>query len=103
MQEYPKMLFRLGTEFEHEGKMLDSLIVGAADEEDVAREAGFGDLADAGAEKPATDILDGTAAQIADALPSLADEALLALLAAEEAGKTRKGVIAAINAEIERR
>lgn len=103
MSEYPKMLYRIGTEFVHEGKTLDSLIVNAPEEEDVARDEGFGDLAAVGDEKPAKDILDSTAPEISAALPSLSDEALLALLAAEEAGKTRKGVIAAINAEIERR
>lgn len=107
MSEYPKMLYRLGTEMSFEGKMLDTLIVGAADEEDVARDAGFGDLARALSaepeDKPAGDILDGTAPEITAALPGMDDDALLALLEAEEAGKTRKGVIAAIKAEIERR
>ncbi len=105
MAEYPKMLFRIGTEFPYEGKMLDSLVVGSGDEEDVARDAGFVGLAKAmEAEEPAkVDLLDGTVAEITAALPDMDDDALLALLEAEEAGKTRKGLIAAIKAEIERR
>lgn len=105
MSEYPKMLFRAGTSFMQDGKMLDSLIVGGGDEEGVARDEGFTDLAEALAaeETPTKGVLDHTAAEIAEMLPSIADDELLALLEAEEGGKTRKGVIAAIKAEIERR
>ena len=54
--------------------------------------------------KPAAlDLLDGTVAEITQKLAALSDDELMKLRADEEAGKTRKGVIAAIDAELERR
>ena len=44
--EHPKMLYRLGTAIEHEGKSLDTLVVHDAETEDAARKEGFSDLAD---------------------------------------------------------
>ena len=41
-------------------------------------------------------VLDGTVAEVAATLPGLSRDALEALLAAERAGKTRKGVVEAI-------
>jgi hypothetical protein len=59
------------------------------------------------AEEPPADpvlaLLDHKTADIADALPGLDDDALARLAAAEQAGKTRKGVIEAIAAEQLRR
>ena len=49
------------------------------------------------------DLLDKTAPEIIAALPGLSDEDLLALLDKETAGKTRKGVVAAIEAEVKNR
>lgn len=59
------------------------------------------------AEKPAPpaekDLLDGNTESILSALPELSDAELSELLARETAGKTRKGVIEGINAEIAKR
>lgn len=52
---------------------------------------------------PQASILDGTVAEITPKLAALSDDELAKLRADEEAGKTRKGVIAAIDAELERR
>lgn len=49
------------------------------------------------------DLNDKGVKEITATLPDLTDEDLLALLDKEQAGKTRKSVVAAIEAEIERR
>lgn len=65
----------------------------------------LGDAAKPQGTKPVNDgepgILDGNTAQVTAALAGLDLEALQALRAQELAGKTRKGVIAAIDAAIE--
>lgn len=48
-------------------------------------------------------LLDGNAETVIEALPSLSDDELAGLKADETAGKSRKGVLAAIDEEIERR
>jgi hypothetical protein len=57
-------------------------------------------LADAISPAPEPSLLDKAAPEIIAALPELDGEALLALYDAEKAGKTRKGVIAAIEEAI---
>lgn len=49
------------------------------------------------------DLLDNSIRSIADALPALSDHDLARLERGERAGKTRKGVLAAIDAERARR
>ena len=89
-------------------------IVGAADEAGVGA-GGLGDEGDAPAEASeeeehipkmnaddkdyviALSVLDGNVASVLAALPSLSDDAVRALLAAEQGGKTRKTIIAAMN------
>lgn len=58
---------------------------------------------DAEAPRVEPSLLDRTAKDIEAALPGLTDEELLATLDGETTGKTRKGVIAAIEAEVKRR
>lgn len=45
--EFPKMLYKKGSEMHHEGHDLDTLIVEDADGEAAARKDGFKDLAEA--------------------------------------------------------
>lgn len=52
------------------------------------------------ARNPALDLLDGTVADIRAKFGELSTDDLTALKAAEEAGKTRKGLIEALTAEI---
>lgn len=62
--------------------------------------------ASAPADGPAVEaakMLDGSADKIIPELADVSDELLAALRAGEEAGKTRKGVMAAIDAEIAQR
>jgi hypothetical protein len=49
--DYPKMLYRDGSEIEFEGRGLDTITVADADEEAAAKKEGFSDLATALAPK----------------------------------------------------
>lgn len=60
---------------------------------------GFTEVAGDEQAAPAASLLDGKVADITAALPSLDDAALAQLLADEQSGKNRKGVIDAIEAE----
>lgn len=108
MDEYPKMLFRDGAEFLWDGRGTDALAVASAGEEASALADGWKLSADYLASDPAKavaekDILDRTAKEIVEGLPHLTLEELEDLKAREEGGKTRKGVMAAIDAEIEKK
>lgn len=80
----------------------------AADAVEEALAAGWStspDEAEFGEAAPVAEasLLDGSIEEIKSALPALTDEDLLATLDAETAGKTRKGVISAIEAEVAHR
>lgn len=109
---YPLTLFRTGDAFVWDGRPTDMLIVADAAAHDAALDDGWRESADylagesvASAEdvdtqnfNPPADapILNKNAPEIIATLPHLTLAQLNALLRAETAGKTRKGVLAAI-------
>lgn len=99
--EFPQAMYRDGAAFDWDGRMVDHRHVHSQDEYDQAIKDGwalpYDFLAAPVAEKS---LLDLTAPEIAAALPSKSGEELLALYDAEKAGKTRKGVLAAIEEAI---
>lgn len=98
---YPLHLYKAGTEFVWDGKSTDTLIVDDLDAEEVAALDGW-QRAEAylsGEDSP--DILDRPAKEIEPALAALTLEELEALKSGEVAGKTRKNVIAMIDAAID--
>lgn len=99
--EYPLMLYRAGDQFQWDGKATDSLIVDDGEAHDAALADGWKAAADYLVDEPSGSLLDGTAKDIEAILPTLDIEALEALKADETAGKTRKGVMAAIDAAID--
>ena len=102
--EYPKHLFKSLGAFGSGNRTYD--VAGAANEDEEAdlvergwcltKEAAWG-LETA----PEKTLLDGSAKEIEAALPALELEELEALKAAETSGKTRKGVLAALDAAID--
>jgi len=99
---YPLMLYREGDDHEWDGRKVGILIVNDADEHEAARADGWAEAAEfLNAEANDRSLLDCTAKEIETALPALTLEELETLKAAEEAGKTRKGVLASINAAID--
>lgn len=60
---------------------------------------GYGQPAEP-ARNPVLDLLDGTVAEIRSKFVDLSTDDLVALKAAEEAGKTRKGLVESLSAEI---
>lgn len=74
------------------------------DDEDVAEALNSGWYGHPGdVPEGSADLLDQPAREIIAALPGLSDDDLLSLLDKETGGKTRKGVIAAIEAEVKNR
>jgi len=103
---YPKHLFKHPGPY---GRGARTYAVAGADSEveetrllgegwSLTKEDGFGEKS---ADAPEPSILDGNAKDIEAALPDLPLEELEILKAAETAGKTRKGVLAAIDAAID--
>lgn len=102
--EYPMMLYRDGTQFRWDGRGTDSLIVADLDDHALAEKDGWQVAADYLSDAtPAKTLLDGNAKDIEGALSELDADALKALRADEVRGKSRKSVIAAIDAEIKAR
>ena len=105
---FPRMLYRTdptGEPYFGEGIPWVYLIVASLDECEAAladdwmeADDAIASLAIAVAQE--SDVLDGTVAEITATLPDMTDDQLLALEAAEIAGKTRKGLMAAIKAEM---
>lgn len=104
--EYPKAIFRPGDEGVWDGVSMDFGTVTDADDEAAALDKGWylspADFpaAEAGAMAEPT-LLDKNAREIETALPALSIDELEALKAAETAGKSRKGVMADIDAALE--
>lgn len=102
MSDYPMMLYRAGSAFSWDGKDTDSLIVADGDAHDEAAKDGWQTAADYLAVETSTpSLLDGSAKEIEPALAALDLAALETLKADEQAGKTRKSVIALIDAAID--
>lgn len=99
---YPLMLFRDGDDIDWDGRRVGIRIVADAEDHESAVADGWAEAADfLNAEANDRSLLDLTAKEIEAALPALDLEELETLKAAEEAGKTRKGVLTAINAAID--
>lgn len=102
--EYPRVLYRPGSQEEAHGVSVDLLNVGSDEERDAALADGWSLTPTDAAGEPAAPapltLLDSPVKDIAAVLPSLTGEELEALRADETAGKTRKGVLAAIDAAI---
>lgn len=79
-----------GKKFDHEGKEVLS------DEEKAARKA----AEDADNANPLETLLEGSTAQVSDALAGLSLEQVTELVALETAGKARKGLLAALEADL---
>lgn len=100
--EYPKMLYKPGSEIEWDGAKFDTLIVDSLDAEEAVSADGWKSAA-ALVQPEEPSLLDGSAKDIEAALADVETDALADLLDAEKAGKTRKSVIALIEAEIAKR
>lgn len=99
---YPLMLYRDGDDYEWDGRKVAILTVHAADEHEAALADGWAEAAAfLSAEANDRSLLDCTAKEIEAALPELDLDELETLKAAEKGGKTRKGVLAAIDAAID--
>lgn len=99
---YPLMLYRDGSDIEWDGRKVAIHTVADAEEHESAVADGWAEAADfLSAEANDRSLLDHTAKEIEAALPSLDLEELETLKTAEKAGKTRKGVLAAIDAAID--
>lgn len=99
---YPLMLYRNGDDIEWDGRKVGVRTVTDADDHETALADGWAEAADfLNAEANDRSLLDCTAKEIEAALPSLDLEELETLKTAEEAGKTRKGVLASISAAID--
>lgn len=101
---FPLMLYRVGSDFIWEGRSASSRIVANEGERKAAMADGWREAADflAGPAAHKT-LLDENAKTIEARLPDLDLAALEKLLADEKAGKTRKGVLAMIEAAIDAR
>jgi hypothetical protein len=99
---YPLVLYRDGDEFEWDGRGTDRTVVEDKDAHDAALTEGWAQAADYLASVPHEEsLLDGSAKDIAAALPDLSLEELEKLKADEQAGKTRKGVLSLIDTAID--
>jgi hypothetical protein len=102
--EYPRVLYRDGTQEEVWGRKVDMLHVNDEDEQDAAMADGW-TLRPDGNEAPKPDaaefsLLDEKTAVIVEHIPALTKPELAELLAAEQRGKTRKGVLEALEAAL---
>jgi hypothetical protein len=102
---YPMMLYRKGDAFKWDGRGTDSLVVADSKEHATATAMGwlegpaYGTSADE--EETEKTLLDKTAKEIEGGLAEMSLEDLEALKADETAGKSRKGVLAMIDAALE--
>lgn len=101
--EFPKALYRTGSEFEWDGRGTDSLTVADAAEQEQAEADGWAEAADYLASESGKTLLDKPAKDIEPALADLSLDELERLKADETAGKSRKGVLGLIDAEIEKK
>lgn len=99
--EFPKSLYRSGREFVWDGRGTDTLTVADSAEQEQAEADGWAEAADYLASTGESTLLDNPAKDIEPALAELSLEALEGLKADETAGKSRKGVLAMIDAAIE--
>lgn len=100
---FPKAVYREGDDLNWDGRMVGHKHV--QDEGNLKQALADGWLLPRdflAAPRVEKTLLDKTAAEIIAEIPSLSGEALLELLEAEEKGKTRKGVLAAIKDAIEK-
>lgn len=106
MSEYPKAIYRPGDEGDWDGVKMDFGTVADAADEEAALAKGWYlhpsdfPMADAGS-PPEPTLLDKNAREIELALPGLTLEELETLKAAEIGGKSRKGVLADIDAALD--
>ena len=104
--EYPKAIYRPGDEGEWDGVKMDFGTVADADDEEEALASGWylhpKDFPEAekSQDAPQGGLLDGNAREIEKELPNLTIEELEQLKVDETAGKSRKGVLADIDAAI---
>jgi hypothetical protein len=100
--EFPKSLYKDGSEFEWDGRPTDCLIVDSVDEQEAAEGRGWAEAAAYLSSSPSEKTgLDRNAADIILELPDLTLEELEKLKADEITGKTRKGLLAAIEGAID--
>lgn len=92
--EFPKMLYRPGSQIEIDGECLDYLVVSSAEDETAAVAAGWaGDVVGP---------LDHSVKALTAYLATVTDPAeIKKLIADEKAGKTRAGALAALNARLD--
>jgi hypothetical protein len=101
---FPAAVYRDGSEFDWDGRPTDRRVVHNADELERALAEGWAPPCDYAASEPkAGSLLDNSAKVIEAALPSLSLDELEKLKADEITGKTRKGVMAMIDAAIDQR
>lgn len=103
--EFPRVLYRGGSEVEVWGRSVDLLNVHDHDELEAALEGGWFKRPDGLNEEPKEgggefSLLDETAKVIIEHLPALTGDELAALKGAEERGKTRSTVLKAIDEAI---
>lgn len=104
--QYPRAIYRPGDEGEWDGVKMDFGTVVDADDEEAALSKGWylhpSDFPGAGSGEASggPTLLDKNAREIEVELPNLTLDELEALKAAETSGKTRKGVLADIDAAI---
>lgn len=92
--EFPKMLYRPGSQIEIDGEQLDYLVVSSAEDEAAAIASGWkGDVVGP---------LDQSVKALTAYLASVTDPAeIKKLIADEKAGKTRASALAALNSRLE--
>lgn len=96
--EYPKLLYRPGTEAMIERVGYDILTVTDADAEAAARKQGWGAVGETHSKGP----LDGSVKDLIAHLSDVDDAKVIrALIADEKAGKTRAGALAALEARLD--
>src|SRR3546814_14196722 len=97
------MLYRDGSAFSWDGRMTDSTTVNSNAEQEAAERDGWQVAREYLAGERKKDILDGTAKDIEAELRGMEREALEALQASVMAGKSRKGVLALNEADLDKR
>ncbi len=101
--EFPKTLYRDGSEFVWDGRPTDTFTVESAEEQEIAEGEGWQEAADyAATGTPAEPtLLDKSAKDIEPELAALSIAELEKLKDDETAGKSRRGVLALIEAALE--
>lgn len=99
--EYPRILYKPGAAEDAWGVKVDTLTVNDDDELAAAMAEGWARTPNGNADVKPYSLLDQPVAEIIEVLPALTKDELVKLLADEQAGKTRKGLVAALDKAIE--